>query len=135
VTDGALHRTVGFVRRDRRCRYCQQPLAVELGPAARYCCLAHRQRAYEARQADVTTQLHRRIRSLQRQIAALERVLDHAAAANPHAAAAITDALRDETEAALARGRAAAAARGGRGTQEPSNPTTTRTRNDKINKN
>jgi hypothetical protein len=122
------------VRRDRRCGYCDQPIPDQLGPAARYCSRAHRQRAYEARQADITAQLQRRIRQLERKLAAYERVIDAAAERSPQAADALADALQDETLAAYARGRAAAAARG-RGSQNPATqPTPSRTTNE-INKN
>jgi hypothetical protein len=130
-----LPSTVPGVRpRERRCAYCEDRIPPELGPAARYCSRAHRQRAYEARQADVTVELRRRIRALERKLAAFERVIDTAADRSPQAAEALADALQDETLAAYARGRAAAAARG-KGPQNPrTQPTTSRTTN-KINKN
>jgi hypothetical protein len=129
-----MPRSVGGVRRDRRCAYCDQPIPAELGPAARYCSRAHRQRAYEARQADATVQLQRQIRQLERKLAAYERVIDTAADRSPQAATALADALQDETLAAYARGRAAAAARG-RGPQSPRTEPASNTTKNKINKN
>ena len=94
--------------RTRRCAYCNAALDGQLGPAARYCSQAHRQRAYEARQADIPRQLTRRIRSLERQLASFERILEKVADTSPACAAAVNDALREETFAAYARGAAAA---------------------------
>ena len=88
--------------RQRRCAYCDATLPEELGPAARYCCRAHRQRAYEARQDDVVAAMRRRIRTLERQLASFERVLDSVAERDEGCARLLADALRDETEAALA---------------------------------
>lgn len=91
--------------RQRRCAYCDAPLPAELGPAARYCSRAHRQRAYEARQDDATAALHRRIRALERQLTSFERIIETAADHDEHCARVIADALRVETEAAFARRR------------------------------
>jgi hypothetical protein len=104
VTVGALAGNVRNVPTTRRrCAYCDTPLSGELGAAARYCSRAHRQRAYEARQADQTEQLRRRIRALERQLASFERVIETVAERGPDCAAAVTDALRQETEVAFAR--------------------------------
>src|SRR5437016_1752830 len=88
--------------RHRRCRFCQQPLPAELGPAARYCSRAHRQRAYEARQADLTEHLRRQIRALQRQLAGYERVLERVAA-DPACEPVVLAVLSDEITAGYAR--------------------------------
>jgi len=104
--------TVPGMARTRRCAYCDAPLDGELGAAARYCSRSHRQRAYEARQDDIPRQLTRRIRSLERQLASFERILEKVADTSPACAAAVTDALREETLAAFARGAAAARQRG-----------------------
>jgi hypothetical protein len=98
-----------MARRLRRCAYCDTPLSAELGPAAKYCSRAHRQRAYEARQDDAVTALHRRIRALERQLASYERVVEHVADRDDHCARMLADALRVETEAAFAAHRARAA--------------------------
>src|SRR5207237_1030989 len=94
--------------RARRCAYCDADLDRQLGPAARYCSRAHRQRAYEARQADLPRQMTPRIPSLERQLASFERILEKVADTSPACAAAVNDALREETFAAYARGAVAA---------------------------
>ena len=99
-----------MARKPRTCAFCRAPLPLELGPAARYCNRAHRQRAYEARQADATAGLHRRIQALERQVASFERIIETAADHDEHTARVIADVLRVETEAAFARRRAGGAA-------------------------
>lgn len=100
--------------RQRRCAYCDAPLPAELGPAARYCCRAHRQRAYESRQDDAVAALRRRIRTLERQLASYERVFESVADRDERCARLLADALRVETEAAFAWRRMIAAGGEGR---------------------
>ena len=99
--------------RVRRCAYCDAQLGAELGPAARYCNRSHRQRAYENRQADQVTALHREIRHLKRLLASYERVIDTVAAKGNAYATAVNTALHDEALAALNARRVAR----GRGTE------------------
>jgi len=96
-------------RAPRACAFCKAPLPSELGPAARYCSRAHRQRAYEARQDAAIARLQRRIRALERQLASFERIIENAADHDDHCARVIADALLVETEAAFAMRRAAGA--------------------------
>ena len=87
--------------RPRRCHYCDARIPDELGGAARYCNRAHRQRAYEARQAEAGSELQREIRRLNRRIAGNVRVIDRVAE-DPACTQTVLAVLREETEATFA---------------------------------
>lgn len=90
----------------RRCSYCDAPLPTHLGPAARYCCRAHRQRAYEAGRAADVDALHKQVRKLQRQVAVYERIVEDIGA-DPRCAKHVEDVLARHISA-LRRANAAA---------------------------
>jgi hypothetical protein len=62
--------------RARRCRYCDDPLPAGLGPAARYCCRAHRQRAYEAARAHDADRMRAQLQKMRRSLTVYQRILD-----------------------------------------------------------
>jgi 2-oxo-4-hydroxy-4-carboxy--5-ureidoimidazoline (OHCU) decarboxylase len=74
-------------------------MPAELGAKARYCSRAHRQRAYEARQADHVGELRRQLRAARRHITTYERALDYIAA-DPHCAERVYQALEGEIHVA-----------------------------------
>jgi len=95
----------------RRCRYCDEPLPPQFGPAARYCCRAHRQRAYEAERAKDVDSLRRQVVKLRRALAIYERILEDIAD-DPACAPRVEDVLTRHITALHRARRAAAAARG-----------------------
>jgi hypothetical protein len=62
--------------RQRVCEFCRAALPADAPPQSRYCCRSHRQRAYEARQAEEVTQLRREVRRLHRQVAERDAFID-----------------------------------------------------------
>lgn len=59
----------------RVCAYCGDPIPSDQPPQARYCRRAHRQRAFEVRQAANARKLKRRVAALRRQVAAYDDAL------------------------------------------------------------
>jgi hypothetical protein len=112
-----------MAQRARRCRYCDGALPAGLGPAARYCCRAHRQRAYEAARAADVDAVRAQLRKMRRSLTVYRRILDDIAA-DPACAPRVEEVLaRHVTElyrAQTARGT------GGVGQPQQPRPTTTK---------
>ena len=59
----------------RTCDYCGDPIPDDQPPQAKYCRRAHRQRAFEVRDAAKVKLLKRRVTALRKQVAAYDNVL------------------------------------------------------------